>query len=77
LLSRLGSTRVRESKYEVSIAKTKERASGGGHTYDVDINMSPERVADFNQLPVKVERGSPLLLGRTNIGCRAAQRLTM
>jgi multidrug efflux pump subunit AcrB len=35
----------------------------GGHTYDVDINMSPERVADFNQLPVKVERGSPLLLG--------------
>jgi multidrug efflux pump subunit AcrB len=35
----------------------------GGHTYDVDINMSPEHVPDFNQLPIKVEHGSPLLLG--------------
>ena len=24
----------------------------GGHTYDVDINMSPEHVPDFNQLPI-------------------------
>jgi multidrug efflux pump subunit AcrB len=35
----------------------------GGHTYDIDINMSPRTVPDFNQLPVKVAHGTPLLLG--------------
>ena len=35
----------------------------GGHTYDVDINMSPQTVAEFNQLPIKVVNGSPVLLG--------------
>src|SRR6202162_410560 len=35
----------------------------GGHTYDVDINMSPQTVAQFNQLPIKVVNGSPVLLG--------------
>jgi hypothetical protein len=36
----------------------------GGHTYDVDINMSPETVSEFNQLPVKVTNGTPVLLGQ-------------
>jgi multidrug efflux pump subunit AcrB len=36
----------------------------GGHTYDVDINMSPETVPEFNQLPVKVAHGTPVLLGQ-------------
>jgi multidrug efflux pump subunit AcrB len=36
----------------------------GGHTYDVDINMSPQTVAEFNQLPVKVANGAPVLLGQ-------------
>ena len=35
----------------------------GGHTYDVDINMSPQTVPEFNQLPVRVTNGVPLLLG--------------
>jgi multidrug efflux pump subunit AcrB len=35
----------------------------GGHTYDVNINMSPRTVAHFNQLPIKVVHGSPILLG--------------
>ena len=35
----------------------------GGHTYDVDINMSPQTVAEFDQLPIKVVNGSPVLLG--------------
>jgi multidrug efflux pump subunit AcrB len=36
----------------------------GGHTYDVDINMSPQTVPEFNQLPVKVANGTPVLLGQ-------------
>jgi multidrug efflux pump subunit AcrB len=36
----------------------------GGHTYDVDINMSPQTVAEFNQLPVRVANGTPVLLGQ-------------
>jgi multidrug efflux pump subunit AcrB len=35
----------------------------GGHTYDVDINMSPRTVPEFNQLPVKVANRTPVLLG--------------
>ncbi len=35
----------------------------GGHTYNVDINMSPQTVPEFNQLPVKVANGTPVLLG--------------
>jgi multidrug efflux pump subunit AcrB len=35
----------------------------GGHTYDIDINMSPQTVPEFNQLPVKVANGTPVLLG--------------
>ncbi len=36
----------------------------GGHTYDVDINMSPQTVPEFNQLLVKVANGTPVLLGQ-------------
>jgi multidrug efflux pump subunit AcrB len=36
----------------------------GGHTYNVDINMSPQTVSEFNQLPVKVANGTPVLLGQ-------------
>jgi len=35
----------------------------GHFEYDVDINMSPTKVSDFNRLPVKVVNGAPVLLG--------------
>ena len=35
----------------------------GNYEYNVDINMSPTKVADFNQLPVKIVNGAPVLLG--------------
>src|ERR1700733_15404824 len=35
----------------------------GHFEYNVDINMSPTRVADFNNLPVKIVNGAPVLLG--------------
>ena len=35
----------------------------GHFEYDVDINMSPTKVADFNKLPVKIVNGAPVLLG--------------
>src|ERR1700688_3361176 len=35
----------------------------GHFEYDVDINMSPSKVADFNRFPVKVVNGAPVLLG--------------
>src|SRR5882672_7213702 len=35
----------------------------GNYEYDVDLNMSPNRVADFNRLPVKVVNGVPVFLG--------------
>ncbi len=35
----------------------------GHFEYDVDINMSPSKVADFNRLPVKIVNGAPVLLG--------------
>src|ERR1700693_1329865 len=35
----------------------------GGHTYDVDVNMSPDTAPEFNQLPVKAANGTTLLLG--------------
>jgi multidrug efflux pump subunit AcrB len=35
----------------------------GNYEYDVDLNMSPSRVADFNRLPVKVVNGIPVFLG--------------
>src|SRR6266404_5769608 len=38
-------------------------ARRGNYEYDVDLNMSPNRVADFNRLPVKVVNGVPVFLG--------------
>src|ERR1700731_4790908 len=35
----------------------------GHFEYNVDINMSPTRAADFNRLPVKIVNGAPVLLG--------------
>ena len=35
----------------------------GHFEYNVDINMSVDRVADFNKLPVKIVNGAPVLLG--------------
>src|SRR5271163_183118 len=35
----------------------------GHFEYNVDINMSPTTVADFNSLPVKIVNGAPVLLG--------------
>jgi multidrug efflux pump subunit AcrB len=35
----------------------------GNYEYDVDLNMSPTKVADFNRLPVKVVNGIPVFLG--------------
>ena len=35
----------------------------GNYEYDVDLNMSPSKVADFNRLPVKVVNGIPIFLG--------------
>ena len=35
----------------------------GNYEYDIDLNMSPRKVADFNRLPVKVVNGIPVFLG--------------
>jgi multidrug efflux pump subunit AcrB len=35
----------------------------GNYEYNVDINMSPDTVADFNQLPLKVVNGVPIHVG--------------
>jgi CzcA family heavy metal efflux pump len=35
----------------------------GNFQYNVDINMSPSRVPDFNKLPIKVVNGTPIHLG--------------
>src|SRR5271156_2115370 len=35
----------------------------GNYEYDVDLNMNPTRVSDFNRLPVKVTNGIPVFLG--------------
>ncbi len=35
----------------------------GNYEYDVDLNMNPTKVAEFNQLPIKVSNGIPVFLG--------------
>jgi len=35
----------------------------GDYQYNVDINMSPTQVPDFNRLPIKVSNGAPVFLG--------------
>ena len=39
-------------------------AKMGNYEYDIDINMSPDTVADFNSLPVKVSGETPVFLGQ-------------
>src|SRR5271163_5100086 len=40
------------------------QAKMGDRQYNIDINMSPKTVADFNQIPVKFTRDTPVLLGQ-------------
>jgi multidrug efflux pump subunit AcrB len=35
----------------------------GNYEYDVDLNMNPTKVSEFNQLPIRVTNGIPILLG--------------
>jgi multidrug efflux pump subunit AcrB len=35
----------------------------GNYEYDVDLNMNPTKVSDFNRLPVRVTNGIPIFLG--------------
>jgi multidrug efflux pump subunit AcrB len=35
----------------------------GNYEYNVDLNMSPSKVADFNRLPVRFVNGAPIFLG--------------
>src|SRR5271169_5604809 len=40
------------------------QAKMGNRQYNIDINMNPKTVADFNQIPVKFTRDTPVLLGQ-------------
>src|SRR6202522_715188 len=40
------------------------QAKMGDRQYNIDINMSPKTVAEFNQIPVKFRRDTPVLLGQ-------------
>jgi multidrug efflux pump subunit AcrB len=35
----------------------------GNYEYDIDLNMSPRKVSDFNRLPIKMVNGIPIFLG--------------
>jgi len=35
----------------------------GNYEYDVDLNMNPTKVSEFNQLPIRVTNGIPIFLG--------------
>jgi len=35
----------------------------GNYEYDIDLNMNPTKVSEFNQLPIKVTNGIPVFLG--------------
>jgi multidrug efflux pump subunit AcrB len=35
----------------------------GNYEYDIDLNMSPRKVSEFNRLPVKIVNGIPIFLG--------------
>jgi multidrug efflux pump subunit AcrB len=38
-------------------------AKMGDYEYDVDLNMSPNTVPDFNKLPIKITNGAPIHVG--------------
>ncbi len=40
------------------------QAKMGDRQYNVDINMNPKTVADFNQIPMKFAHDTPVLLGQ-------------
>jgi multidrug efflux pump subunit AcrB len=40
------------------------QAKMGDRQYNIDVNMSPKTVAEFNQIPVKFTRDTPVLLGQ-------------
>jgi multidrug efflux pump subunit AcrB len=35
----------------------------GNYEYDIDLNMSPRKVSEFNRLPLKIVNGIPIFLG--------------
>src|SRR5271167_1386536 len=35
----------------------------GNYEYNIDLNMSPSKVADFNRLPIRFVNGAPVFLG--------------
>ncbi len=35
----------------------------GNYEYDIDLNMSPRKVSEFNRLPIKIVNGIPIFLG--------------
>ena len=35
----------------------------GNYEYDVDLNMNPTKVSEFNRLPIRVTNGIPIFLG--------------
>jgi len=39
------------------------QAKMGDYQYNIDINMSPTTVSEFNHLPIKVSNGTPVFLG--------------
>src|SRR5277367_1071779 len=47
-----------------SVVVPSGQAKMGDRQYNIDINMSPKTVADFNQIPVKFTRDTPVLLGQ-------------
>jgi multidrug efflux pump subunit AcrB len=38
-------------------------AKMGNYEYNIDLNMSPENVPDFNRIPIKTVNGTPVFLG--------------
>jgi multidrug efflux pump subunit AcrB len=34
----------------------------GNYEYDIDLNMSPRKVSEFNRLPIKIVNGIPIFL---------------
>jgi len=39
------------------------QAKMGDYQYNIDINMSPTKVSEFNRLPIKASNGTPVFLG--------------
>ena len=48
---------------EANVVIPSGTAKMGNYEYDVDLNMSPKTVPDFNHLPINVANGTPIHLG--------------